>query len=370
MNTPCFLRRKLLVLAATFSLGCLSTASVHAQPSGARHTDFIYRVVPHDTLIDLSQKYTNTPQNWSLLQTLNNVDDTLKLSIGKYLRIPFELIPELPSQARVSYLTGQASVNGKPLAVGDMLSEGDLLTTSAGGFVTLTLEDNSVSTVTASSTVRVQRLRTFKGTGLLDAIFTMEQGSVESAVAPENTGVGRFEIRTPISITGVRGTRLRVHAGNQGVQTEVVEGAAQVGSGGFSDPSVRQGQGAALATDGRFLGIRPLLPAPQLETPQRGPQGWQIPFAPIGQAQSYVVQVTQDADGTQLISRQTFAAPPVTFSSPASPGSYYVIVRAVDSDGVMGQDSRLALQGQATLRSGNGQAVSTGFGDIVLLTAH
>ncbi|MBP6020897.1 MAG: FecR domain-containing protein [Burkholderiaceae bacterium] len=369
MNTMCFLRRGLFVLVSIFSLGWLSATNVHAQPSGARHTDFIYRVIAHDTLIDLAQKYTNTPQNWPLLQTLNNVDDTLQLSIGKYLRIPFELIPEQPSQARVSYLTGQATVNGKPLAVGDMLSEGDLLATAARGYITLTLEDNSISTVTASSTVRIQRLRTFKGTGLLDAIFTMEQGSVESAVAPENTGVGRFEIRTPISITGVRGTRLRVHAGNQGVQTEVVQGAAQVGSGGFSDPSVLQGQGAALATDGRFLGIRPLLPAPQLEAIQRGPQGWQIPFAPVGQAQSYVVQVTQDADGTQLLSRQAFSAPPATFST-QGPGTYYVIVRAVDSDGVMGQDSRLSFQGQSALQSGTGLPISTGFGDIVLLTVH
>ncbi len=369
MNTMCFLRRSLSVLVAIFALGWLSATNVHAQPSGARNTDFIYRVVVNDTLIDLSQKYTNTPQNWPLLQTLNNVDDTLQLSIGKYLRIPFELIPEQPSQARVSYLTGQATVNGKPLAVGDMLSEGDLLATSAGGFITLTLEDNSVSTVTASSTVRIERLRTFKGTGLLDAIFTMEHGSVESSVAPENTGVGRFEIRTPISITGVRGTRLRVHADKQGMQTEVVQGAAQVGSGGFSDPSVIQGQGAALATDGRFLGIRPLLPAPQLDPIVAGPQTQQLSFPPVAQAQSYVVLVTQDAEGTQLVSRENFNAPPVTFRTPG-PGTYYVIVRAVDSDGVMGQDSRVAVQGQSALRSGTGLPISTGFGDIVLLTVH
>ncbi|NYT66856.1 FecR domain-containing protein [Alcaligenaceae bacterium] len=364
-----FLQRRMLFLLAAIAMGWLSTSHVHAQPSGARNTDFIYRVIQNDTLIDLAERYTNSPENWQDLQTLNQVVDPHGLSIGRYLRIPFDIIPELPSQARVSYLAGQATLNGKPVVLGDMLSEGDVLTTSANGFVTLNLEDNSISTITASSTVRVQRLRTFKSTGLLDAIFTMEQGSVESAVAPNNTGVGRFEIRTPVSITGVRGTRLRVHSNQQGVQTEVVQGAAQVGSGSFSDPSVLQGQGAALSSTGNFLGVRPLLPAPQLEAIQTGSQGWQIPFAPVAQAQSYSVLISADPNGTQLLSHQTFNTPPATFSSPG-PGEYYAIVRAIDSDGVMGHDSHLKFLGQSVLRSGTGLPISSGFGTSVLLTTY
>ncbi len=97
MNTLSFLRRNLLVLVALFVCGSLTNTSVHAQPSGARNTDFIYRVVLNDTLIDLAERYTNSHQNWRELQILNQVDDTLQLSIGRYLRIPFVLIPELPS---------------------------------------------------------------------------------------------------------------------------------------------------------------------------------------------------------------------------------------------------------------------------------
>lgn len=369
MNTLFYLQRNMLTIFTAFAFVFLSITQAHAQPSGARDTDFIYRIAVGDTLIDLASRYTNSSENWRQLQTLNQIDDPYRLNIGRYLRIPFSMIPESPSQAQVIYLTGQATVNGKPLTIGHLVSEGDLLSTSPKGYITLALEDNSVSTVTASSTVRIERLRTFQGTGLLDAIFTMKQGSVESNVAPQNTGVGRFEIRTPISITGVRGTRLRVHANNQGVQTEVVQGAAQVGSGRFSDPAIPQGQGAALATDGRFLGVRPLLPAPQLEAIQRSPQGWQVPFTPVAQAHSYLVQVSADPDGTQVLSRQIQDSPPVSFSSPGA-GEYYVIVRALDSDGVMGQDSRLAFQGQPVLQFGAGLPVSTGFGDTVLLTAY
>lgn len=358
-----------LTFIAVFMLSVLSIQKATAQPSGARGTDFMYRVVANDTLINLSVKFTDNAQNWSTLQTINQVADPYALTIGRFLRIPFELIPELSSSARISHLIGSASVNGKPLKLADIVHEDDTITTAKNAYITLALEDNSTSTVIANSTMHIERLRTFKGTGLLDAIFTLKQGSIESAVAPKNTGVGRFEVRTPMSITGVRGTQLRVHSGAQGSTTEVIEGAAQQGSGAAGDPTILQGQGAVVDTNGQFLGVRALLPAPIPHPAAANAPSNIISFDPIPGAAAYIVQIARDPEGTQPVSKQKFTQTKISLTSSGT-GTHYAFIRAVDADGVMGRDAVIMFNGQAVLQSSNGLAIINGSGDPVRLSLY
>src|SRR5690606_7930042 len=224
--TPFVFLRHLIRSFALLACSGLFAAPSLAQPAGAQGQNFIYRVMQDDTLSALAERYTDRAEHWRTLQTLNAVQETTQLPIGLELKIPFALIPELPAQAQVSHVAGQATVNQASLAMDSQLVEGDTIRTGENGFVTLTLPDASVLTVPAQSSLSLDRLRVFKGTGLTDTIFTLEDGSLESQVAPQDTGVGRFEIRTPVSITGVRGTQLRVHANDQGSQSEVLTGAA------------------------------------------------------------------------------------------------------------------------------------------------
>lgn len=352
------------LLAAAFG----SMAAL-AQPLGADGDDFIYRIAKDDTLIELAQRYTDASSNWTVLQNLNAVTEPTQLPIGLELRIPFSLIPVVPSQATVSHVAGPAAVDGQRLGVDQEVSEGDTVATGPGGYVTLVLSDGSTLTVPASSSMRFDRLRVFRGTGLIDTIFTMREGSLESRVAPQDTGVGRFEIRTPVSITGVRGTRLRVHAQAQGSQSEVLEGAARLASGAGQAARLRPGQGAAIDASGKMLGVRPLLPAPDLDDMARGGEGWVVAFPPVPGAAEYLVRVASDAAGTELHSSRRFATSDITFSAPGA-GTYYVLVRAIDADGVMGHDASLAFQGHALLKSGDGTPIATAHGAHVRLAEY
>ena len=51
----------LLVLVSCITL----TAPARSQPAGALGDDFIHRVRPGDTLIDLASRYTRSPTNWA-----------------------------------------------------------------------------------------------------------------------------------------------------------------------------------------------------------------------------------------------------------------------------------------------------------------
>lgn len=361
----CFSRR-LLMLAALACHGFIATPG-WAQPAGADGHDFLYRVAAGDTLIDLSQRFTDGSHHWPTLQSLNAVADPTRLPIGRVLKIPFSLIPEIPSRAQVTHVAGKVDLNGRALRMADQVGEGDAVASGADGFATLTLADNSTLTIPAQSSLHIERLRVFKGTGLTDTIFIMERGSLESEVAPADTGVGRFEVRTPVSITGVRGTRLRVHARENGAQSEVLAGSARLGSGAGQGATLRQGQGAAVDSGGKFLGVRPLLPAPHL--PQAAPDhnGNTLSFSPVPGADAYLVRVAADPGGARLFSSQQFSAPPVQYAAPG-PGTHYLLVRAIDGDGVAGMDAVMPFEGRAVLKTSDGAAVSTSFGQFVALS--
>lgn len=368
MKNASALRHRLVRCLAALSL--ISAGPAFAQPAGADGDDFLYRVVQGDILLELAERYTTTPQNWSILQQLNNVADDRALPIGKVLRIPFSMIPEVPAPARLVHASGQVTVDGRAVKPNEHVVEGSTLATAPGGFATLLLADGSTLTVPGNSVVALYRLQAFKGTGLTDTILSVENGSVESAVAPQNTGVGRFEIRTPVAITGVRGTQLRVHNQDGGTQTEVLSGVAHLGASSAGQATLTQGQGAATGADGVMGAVRVLPSAPQLSEPVRGPQGWQVTFEPVSGASAYLVRVADDAQGTRPYSSQRYASPDeVRFSAHGS-GTRYVLVRAIDADGLMGPDAAQPFEGQPTLVSSNGLPIASGHGDHVYLTAY
>ena len=220
-----------LRIAAPLVCGLIWGGVVSAQPSGARGENFVYKVLAGDTLLGISQTYTRQDRNWSEIQRLNAVADPYRLPIGKELQIPFRMIPEVPAPARITHQTGQILVNGQALGAGTThLQEGDLIRTGSNGYLTLELQDGSQLSVPAQASLSVARMRAFEGTGLTDSIIALDDGDVESRVSPEKTGVGRFEVRTPVSITGVRGTELRVRTQQGMAHSEVLEGRAELGT--------------------------------------------------------------------------------------------------------------------------------------------
>ncbi|NYT75897.1 FecR domain-containing protein [Alcaligenaceae bacterium] len=354
------------LIAAVALVAMLVPALTSAQPAGAQGENFIYLAQPGDTLGGVSQRFTEATSNWRVLQTLNNVPEPTQLQIGKAIHIPFSLIPEDPSQARVLHVQGTVTLAGRPLAIGDSVDETGVITSGANSYATLQLEDGSTLSIPADSSISFERLRVFRAARLTDSIMHVQDGALESQVAPEKTGVGRFEVRTPVTITGVRGTDLRVRADPEGSHTEVLEGRADLAASGQGQANLRAGQGAVTDASGTLKAVRSLLPAPELSAPERGPSGWRLQFPAVPGAASYLVHVADDINGTRVYSSHTFSQPDVTFHAPGA-GNFYVLVRATDADGLSGRDAAQPFLGQSVLSWGDGQPVMSGFGLPIML---
>lgn len=345
----------------------LALPAAMAQPSGARGDDFIYRVMPNDTLMDISVRFTGSSSNWTTLQSLNAVADPYALTIGRELRIPFALIPEVEAHAQITHIIGQVLLNQRPARLQEAFSEGDTLETLEHSFTTFRLPDGSISALPPQTSVHMQRLRTFLGTGLVDIILQLDYGDLESTVAPSGQGTGRYEVQTPVSITGVRGTRLRVRADDDGARTEVLTGAAQVGTTQADGPRVGALRGSAVTPDGKILASRALLSAPTLVPNVDDPYSRTIMFEPVPGAVKYHVRVSADPSGTQPVWTDTILQPPLHYRTPGS-GQWYVQVRSVDDVGLMSADATLQVEGRTTLISGFGLSINTAYGEPVVLT--
>ncbi len=358
-----FFSRCLLPIA--IAVACLASPA-SAQPAGAQGDDFLYRVARNDTLISLAEKYTTGAQNWQALQTLNNVADPRQLPIGLLLRIPFHMIPLLPGDATVAHVSGEAWLDQRPLQPGDSVAEGGSIRTGSNGFVTLGLRDGSAITIPSNASIAIQRLRVFKNAPLTDTILSVDNGSLESNVAPEKKGVGRFEVRTPVSITGVRGTRLRVHASTDGARSEVLEGAVQLDTEGKDSARLTNNQGAAIDSSGRLLGVSTLLPAPRLPAIDPADHSGSLSFPAVSGASSYLVRIAADPAGQQPLSSQITRTPVATYGRSASES--YLMVRAIDEAGIGGHDAIISIPAGRVLVSSDGTPVRSGYAGTIQLT--
>ena len=222
-----------------------------------------------DTLSSIAQQLTTRSGNWVALGKLNRISKDISIPIGTAIVIPADLLPDEPNEARIVAFSGSVSAsaaNGAAvrIAPGSVLREGASLTTGANSFLTLALADQSRISIPSNSHVGLSRLRMARYTNSPRTEISILQGRVEARVAPLNFNQGRFEVRSPQSVTGVRGTHFRVAVTEERVGHGVLDGSVALTRPGVTPSLIlRQGQGAVISAAGTPTAVD-LLPPPQL----------------------------------------------------------------------------------------------------------
>ncbi len=328
--------------AAVAAWALLAFAPAQAGPAGADGEYFLHQVEPGDTLFWVAQRYTGRADVWRELKALNRVADPYRLPIGTQVRIPLARIPVTVASARVVSVVGQADANGAALRPGMRVDEAAWLQTGTDGLVTFELPDGTRVAIPANTRLQVKRLRVFAGTGLGDTVMQVDRGGIESRVAPGGTGVGRFEIRTPMMVTGVRGTRYAVDAGQpddagrRASRSAVLEGTVAVRAR-RAKRMVTAGHGVAVGSAGDAA-VYTLLAAPTLSAVPAEPiyasqaeVGWQ----PVKGAIGYLVRVTRDPERTEAVFAAT-VTPAAAALTGLPDGPAYLEVRAIDRNRIPG----------------------------------
>lgn len=328
------------VLAAAVLLSAAPAAAQSTAPSRQVETlDYVVR--PGDTLIDLATAYMNRPLDYRRVQRENRVANPRRLSIGRTLALPVDLLRADPDEARIAGFRGAVSLNqggfsGAPTA-GQIVRESAVLSTGANAFVRLALSDGSHVVVPSNSRVRVSRLRRYAINGAVDHALTVETGRAESRVTPR-TRPGGFAIRTPVSVSAVRGTDFRVSfdEASERSATEVLEGAVAVASGEAEQLAAADEGVSAAAGAVRLL---PLLPAPALARPDAPQTQPQVVFEvqPLPGAERYRGRIAQDAGMIEAFAEaDSPPGGPLAFGE-MEEGAYFLRLTALSPEGLEGK---------------------------------
>lgn len=328
-------------LTAALVLGCLW------HPVAAE--DMVtHEVQPGDTLIGLSDRLLESPSQWPVVARLNAVVQPRRLQPGKRLRIPVSLLKGQARPATVLYVRGQVlrglgQAPGRPVGIGDQLDEGEVLSVGPDSYASLRLHDGSQVHVQAGTRVALDRLRQVTESGRSSTSLGLQRGRVDTQVTPQRGG-SRFDVRTPLAVAGVRGTRFGVTVDDEGTLTlsDVVQGqvAVQALGGRTAAAPVSAGQGAVVRRAMGGAAVRPLLPAAEVSAlpalVQRLP--WTLAWPSVAGARAYRVQIAEDETLTRVLLSREVAQPSVVV--PELPeGEHVLNIRAIDPDGLVGREA-------------------------------
>jgi hypothetical protein len=257
-------------LSILLAVAAHAAAIAPAQPQN----DIIYYVIRRgDTLYGLSRNFLVPERRWEALLRLAAIRDPKRLPVGRTLRIPRTWLRFKVEPARLAGYRGTVSLSmsGRAIvpSVGAVIGEGAEIATAGNSFATLMLADRSQVVIPSQSRVRVRELRRILLTGAIDYRIDVEHGRLETRVTPLEQPSGRYQIRTPISMTAVRGTEFRVSFEDQrrAAATEVLAGTVTFSSSASEKRlTLERSFGATLDRAGGSR-VEKLLAAPDLEEP-------------------------------------------------------------------------------------------------------
>ncbi len=332
--------RDFAILAATLGL----TVSTAAAAAPAIDSPVPYIVRPGDTLIGFAAAYLRNPRDYLSVQRANQIRRPKALKIGSTLLIDPNLLKSTPIDARFSAVSGQVDLetNGAkaPARAGMALVEGQRIITGPGAFATFEMADDSRVTLPSNTSLRIQRMRQILLNNAPQRVFHMDQGRGVISATPNPNPSGRFEVRTPVSISAVRGTEFRVSQDPTGAkaQTEVLKGAVAVdlASATTSGPPVAAGFGVSATPAGVSAPIA-LLPAPKLGAGGQRQGDKIVAFAvePVKGAALYRLALSRDAGFVEIFAEKDSATPAAAFGEIAN-GTYFVRLTALDTGGLEG----------------------------------
>lgn len=266
----------------------------------------IYRLKAGDTLLALVAQYMQGPDALQQIVKVNGIRNPNLVPVDLALRIPRQLIKHEPSSATVSRLncsniTRLAGQVAAPVQAGDVLLEGHVVRIPAGCQLAVTLEDNSVLRMLSGAVIQFKTLRRNMLESSPEVRLELLEGRMEVDVQSRRRAADApFEVRTPTSVAGVRGTEFRVafDANVRNSQVEVVNGTvAAQGSADRQGQSVRTGQGVAIQPDGRALPVEDFLAVPRFSSaaPDAASGRWVLNWTAPAQARRFLLREAEDA---------------------------------------------------------------------------
>ena len=337
-----------LLFIAAMSLGVFA----QSKDSADEPSVISYKIKTGDTFSKLAQKYLQQPVDMAAIQKANQLKNIDMLPVGAELLIPRHIVKQSASHASIMSLSCATPIRiadaSKPLAIGAVIREGAIIEVPPECHVSLLLEDGSVIRLPSSAALKITTLRKNALESAPEVRLDLTRGRVELDVHKGRAKTTPFEIRTPLSIMGVRGTEFRVGYSSEdnAGQVEVLGGIVQTrGSTDTKARPITKGLGVPIDGDGKALAIEQLLPPPAFESAiaTAGSQpSFVAKLTPIPLANYYVVDSANTANLTGNRSSHNLLAPELFIPRVTKQAAFYQLT-SVSASGLVGTERHYAF---------------------------
>ncbi len=353
-------RNAIFLIAICHALSAWATIEKPTEP-------FIsYTVQPGDTLQAITRTLLTDPQKWNALAQLNGFKNPNLIFPGQVIDVPRSMInfanqPKITTSGVLQSANGSVTINGAAAQAGAAVPEGARVQTSAGSSAVLKMPDGSTVQLMPRSLAQLVTQHGYAMKDPANSISTtwfsgairLVEGVLDIAANKLAQRKEPFNVITPTSLIGVRGTQFRVafeDLASGTARTEVLEGKVRTDNPAQAvGADVGGGFGVAVKPLEREIKVVPLLPAlPESELPTRAERAslgqqaaWNV--GTLAGAAAYRAELAQDSAFTQIVFDTKSPSPAINLAA-APNGNYFARVRGVDSSGIEGYNATRRIE--------------------------
>lgn len=294
------------------------------------------RVEKGTNLIHLARDYCMKRDNWHQIARINQLKPPFTIQPGTTLQVPYSLLITENVGAEVISVSGKVyrKNDKKNLIKGDKVFAGQTLQSGSEGFAHLLLPNHKHTRIAPNTTFTINYLFTLTD-GSLKADFSVKRGRIIHAIKQKLGMNEDFQTRTPVSITGVRGTEFRVKMSGDDINLiETLSGKVTVDANGQS-MTLNSGQGSRIE-EGKIPEKPKTLPTPPVQ-PELQPIYKKLPVSFHTQdhdtAKKFRIRLCTDPEGNSTFYENTTEAKSKFIIAALVDGTYYAYLTAIDEQG-------------------------------------
>lgn len=269
-------------------------------------------------LANVISKYLTSPDALEEIIALNPDVNPKHIPPRQSVILPRKWLRYQQTQAQVSFLRCHTAIKVEEsralLKAGSSLKQGDIVHIPAQCQLSIQFQDESTIRMPSGGTIKIATLRSNPFEKTPEVHVELLDGRLEVMVTKKERADGTFEIRTPKSVAGVRGTEFRVgfNAVNGKGQVEVSKGLISArGIEGNKNVQLSGQYGIAMPDSGQTGEVEPLPPATSINSvqTQQDPEWLLLVFNPSTDAEKYLLSEYSNANLVDVIEKKTLPAP-------------------------------------------------------------
>jgi hypothetical protein len=335
------------VMLIAITLGVSGAAQAVPFPAG---DEYVYRVKPGDTLIQLSDELLDPAVSWDKVARYNRLKNPNLISPGMDIRIRMAWLRSQAAQAHIEAVSGEVRLNGRVAQLGDVVAVGNVVETAAGGNARMSLPDGSSMNVLERSNVAVQQLDKKQQGNFFSTMLRLVTGRIEVFKKKYPEAQSPMRVQSKNATIGVRGTHFRMGQEGENSLAEIEDGAVNftsqpkgwVTAEDEKWPLALVGGNGSVADGVHPPQVIPLLPRPVFPAAQNDAGAVSFDMPALPGAKGYRGEIAEDENFQRIIRAVNAEGSRVAING-LSPGSYWLRLRAVDEHGLQGMEGKVAF---------------------------